>query len=131
MTSDESSADRNSTLYESDTSESDCSDFEDSWIYDETINHSRLTIKDHAAAIMALCLRHNLSTECINDILKMIHLHLPDNNRCLSNYGKIKSHLSDDAETETINYIEYCEKCFVIWPEDSSIFQCPTNLCTG
>lgn len=110
---------------------SDCSDFEDDWLYDRTNKHSALTIKDHALAVLGLCLRHNLSTECVNDILSLVDLHLPDNNRSCSTFSNVKSNVAGIKTADEVQFIEYCEQCYALWPTDGTVFKCPTELCTG
>uniref|UniRef100_A0A7M5XKF2 Transposase domain-containing protein n=4 Tax=Clytia hemisphaerica TaxID=252671 RepID=A0A7M5XKF2_9CNID len=33
--------------------------------------------------------------------------------------------------SSTLKFIEYCEKCFALWPEDESVSKCPNTSCSG
>ena len=95
-----------------------------------TEGHSRLSIKDHASLILGLALRHNLSGECANDILKVISYHLPESNQSLPTMDKIKHKLAS-VESSNLKCIEYCELCSAIWPDDKNVIICQTETCKG
>ena len=111
-------------------SDSDLSDFEDDWLFSRNQGHSKLSISDHAATVLGFCLRHNLSGECVNDLLKLIKLHLPEDNYCLASFGQVKEKVTG-LEAEKFEFIEYCDICFSIWPEDENVTDCPKDMCRG
>ena len=92
--------------------------------------HSKLSIKDHASLILGLALRHNLSGECANDILKVISYHLPESNQSLRTINKVKQKLAT-VENNDLKCIEYCEICSAIWPDDENVTICKTEACKG
>ena len=101
---------------------------DDEWLFDGSATHSSLSVKDHAAAVMGFTVRHNCSQQEVNDLLKLIEIHLPNENRAIKKFSVVKSILGD---SEKANAIEYCEKCCQIWPEDTNEFRCSIHGCDG
>ena len=105
-------------FYEHDSSESIASvetvsdledmdiDEDDNWMYDSCTSHSRVSVKDHAAAVLGYTIQCNCSKEATNDLLKLIELHLPENNRSLLSFTSLKNVIGA-WEYDDVNFIEY------------------------
>ena len=110
--------------------EIDSLEHDNDWLFNQCSEHSVLTIKDHAAAIMGFSVRHNCSREAVRDLLTLIDLHLPQNNNVLKSYGALKNCIRTFSD-DNIKLIEYCEMCYNVWPDDENSFQCLTDGCSG
>ena len=92
---------------------------------------SRITLREHAAAVLGFSIPHSCSRQGVNDLLKLIQLHLPEKNRAAKSYASRRLNCNG-WEKGSIKAIEYCELFFFIWPEDQPlIYQCQTNSCPG
>lgn len=93
--------------------------------------NSKISVKEHAAAVFGYSIRHNCSRQSISDLLQLIQLHVPENNRASKSYASLKR-ICNGWDTENIKVIEYCELCYVLWPIDEpNNFNCATNNCKG
>ena len=101
-------------------------DLSDDWLY----NNSRLSIKEHAAAVLGYSIRHNCSHQSINDLLRMLQIHIPEFNSAALSYAAINKLLAWQCGGD-INIIEYCEECYAMWPDDVDCFECSTEGCHG
>lgn len=50
---------------------------EDDWI--QVYENANISIKDHAAAALAYSIRHSCSQQAVNDLLKLLEIHMPVN----------------------------------------------------
>lgn len=119
-----------SDLEESSDNE-DLLDIDDDWLYNSLPTHSKLSIKDHGAAVMGFTVRHNISHEAVKDLLTLINLHIPEDSQSFKSFSKLKHAVGTFADAD-ITIIEYCENCSRIWPsENQDEYFCPTEGCNG
>lgn len=86
----------------SDSSQSSISDLEESsddedllaidddLLYNSLPTPSKLSIKDHGAAVMGFTVRHNISHEAVKDLLTLINLHIPEDSKSFKSFSKLK-----------------------------------------
>lgn len=58
---------------------------------DISLYHSpRITLREHAGAVFGFLIRHSCSRQGVNDLLKLIQLHLPENNSAAKSYASLR-----------------------------------------
>ena len=87
---------------------------------------SNITKDEHLASVIAYAQRHCATYQAFSDLLKLIELHLPQDNECETSVSKAKAKYVNIEDQ--IRYHDYCERCFQLFPADEQITVCPNCL---
>lgn len=82
-----------------------------------------LSARASSVLIMEFKIRHNLSNECLKDLLKLIKLHCPKPNECISSPYIFKKMF----HTKLSIYHYYCTSCYQTVEKEDSV--CPNEMC--
>lgn len=80
-----------------------------------------ITLSESLEAVATLASKHSLSNSAVEDILKLIKLHLPKTTQYPSAYYKYRKQLGNTKEFYELRF--YCDSCKILLTENHS---CPT-----
>lgn len=93
--------------YESESGQNEIFNF---WYSDFLYNESSVNRFDFSMSVYSIKVKHNLSTNCVDDILKLFKMILPNPNNCPKNHSKLEAIFKpDEIEKNTVYYV--CPKC--------------------
>ena len=87
---------------------------------------SRLTIGISALLVMAVVIRHSLTGQALNDILKLIWLHCLGSSEFLRSINELKKCFCDISSPMTFHW--YCSFCFMLVDKNKEKC-CPNSFC--
>ena len=87
---------------------------------------SRLTIGISALLVMAVVIRHSLTGQALNDILKLIWLHCLASSEFLRSINKLKKCFCDISSPMTFHW--HCSYCFMLVDKNKENC-CPNSFC--
>ena len=80
-------------------------------------------------ALSSYMCRHHLTRQAQEDLLKLFHIHLPQNNQLSSSLYTFQKQVSYQEDIELVpSYHYYCSQCFTILPSYNTS-QCPNQSC--
>lgn len=88
---------------------------------------SYITKSEHTLALSAFSTRHNLSDAAVKDLLKLVQLHLPQNNIAETSIKELKEKCGFDEKY--INCRLYCNACKKVYTNETDA--CQTPGCVG
>lgn len=86
---------------------------------------SLLSVPASNVLIYKLCMKHNLSKECLSDLLKVMELHCPTPNNCVGSVYLLKKYFGDDKLKTKFHY--FCGTCYM--SVDEAAHLCPNPDC--
>ena len=90
-----------------------------------------ISVADAMLAILSLFMRHKLTGQCLNDILSLISLLLPDGHQCVRTLYKFKKYFSMIGQALLIFHY-FCSKCEVpLATKTDNCNQCGENTEVG
>ena len=87
---------------------------------------ARLTIGISALLVMAVVLRHSLTGQALNDILKLIWLHCLGSSEALRSMNALKKCFCNLSSPLTFHW--YCSYCFVLMDKNNHEKFCPNSF---
>lgn len=89
---------------------------------------SRLTVGISALLVMAVVLRHSLTGQALNDILKLIWLHCLSSSEFLRSINTLKKCFCNLSSPLTFHW--YCSYCFLLVDKNNRDKFCPNSFCS-
>ena len=90
---------------------------------------SILTVDTSCLLVDSFVNRHHLSTQCKEDLLQLMHLHLPSDNQLPPTLHKFKGNaMCMTADSDIISEHFYCHKCFTPYQSEEKNL-CPNVEC--
>lgn len=112
-TQDEDSFSNSTFETESDLSDNEYDDFNSENSDNQPIYEgARVTRRESFISVFMLMVRHKLSNQCLDDVLKLISLHCPEKNKCISSIYKFRQFFKEENTPVQRNY--YCNKCLTV-----------------
>lgn len=87
---------------------------------------SRLTVGISALLVIAVVLRHSLTGQALNDILKLVWLHCLGSGETLRSINALKKCFCDFSSPLTFHW--YCSNCFMLVDKNNEKV-CPNSFC--
>lgn len=89
---------------------------------------SSLTVGISALLVMAVVLRHSLTGQALNDILKLIWLHCLSSSEFLRSINTLKKCFCNLSSPLTFHW--YCSYCFLLVDKNNRDKFCPNSFCS-
>lgn len=86
---------------------------------------SLLSVPASNVLIYKLAMKHNLSNECLSDLLKLIQLHCPTPNDCVGSVYLLKKYFGIDKLKTKFHF--FCGTCYITVDEAADL--CPNPDC--
>jgi hypothetical protein len=88
---------------------------------------AQVSIAESALLTLTFALRHDISGECLSDLLQLLELHCPSKNSFDTSLYLFRKHFK--GMNSPLKYHRFCKTCDMYIGEDKSISCCPNASC--